>query len=115
MTSTSYVATAARMVRITALTFAMALMVGFVALQSFASQYGPPHQALVMQTADANPALARAIAAQESAGRICREKPALTDTILFQRLGESKVRVLSFDQAIAASSAREGWIRSYCV
>ncbi|MDX6278891.1 MAG: hypothetical protein QOJ72_3019 [Nocardioidaceae bacterium] len=115
MNSTSYVVTAARLVRISSLTFAIALMVGFVALQSFASQYGAPHQALVMQTADANPALTAAIAAQQSAGRVCRETPALTDTILFQRLGESKVRVLSFDQAIAASSARKGWIRSYCV
>ena len=115
MSSMSYVATAARTVRAASLAFALALMVGFVALQSFASQYGAPHQALVMQTADANPALTAAIAAQESAGRICREKPALTDTILFQRLGESKVRVLSFDDAIAASSARQGWIRSYCI
>ena len=115
MNSTSYVAAAARVVRVTSLTFAMAMLVGFVALQSFASQYGTPHQSLVMQTANANPALTAAISTQESAGRICREKPALTDTILFQRLGESQVRVLSFDEAIAASSAREGWIRSYCV
>jgi hypothetical protein len=115
MNSTSYVATAARTIRAAALAFALALMVGFVALQSFASQYGAPHQALVMQTSDANPALTVAIAAQASAGRVCREKPALTDTILFQRLGESRVRVLSFDDAIAASSARKGWIRSYCV
>ncbi|MCW2798835.1 MAG: hypothetical protein JWQ70_307 [Aeromicrobium sp.] len=115
MISTSYVVSAARLVRIAALTFAVALLVGFVALQSFASNYGATHQSLVMRTADANPALTAAIASQQSAGRVCGEKPALTDTILFQRLGESKVRVLSFDEAIAASSAREGWIRSYCV
>ena len=115
MHSTSYVVSAARLVRITALSFAVALLVGFVALQSFATQYGAPHESLVMQTADANPALTTAISVQERAGRICREKPALTDTILFQRLGESTVRVLTFDQAIAASAARKGWIRSYCI
>ena len=115
MSRLSCVATAARMLRIASLTFAVAVVVGFVALQSFSSQYGGPHEALVMQTADANPALTAAIAAQESAGRVCREKPALTDTILFQRLGESKVRVLTFDEAIAASSARQGWIRRYCI
>jgi hypothetical protein len=115
MNSTSYVVTAARTVRVASLAFAVVLLVGFVALQSFASQYGAPHQTLVMQTADANPALTIAIAAQESAGRVCREKPALTDAILFQRLGESRVRVLSFDDAMAASSARQGWIRRYCI
>lgn len=115
MDRTSYIVAAARLVRVTSVTFAVALLVGFVALQSFASRYGGSHQSMVMQTANANPALTVAIASQESAGRVCREKPALTDTILFQRLGESTVRVLSFDEAIAASSAREGWIRSYCV
>jgi hypothetical protein len=115
MGSTSHVAAAARLVRITSLTFAVALLVSFVALQSFASQYGAPHRSMVMQKSDANPALTAAIASQQSAGRVCREKPVLTDTILFQRLGESKVRVLSFDEAIAASAARTGWIRSYCV
>jgi hypothetical protein len=115
MIGTSYVVATARLVRIASVTFAIALMVGFVALQSFSSRYGEPHQSLVLQTADANPALTAAISSQESAGRVCREKPALTDTILFQRLGESKVRVLSFDEAIAASSRREGWIRSYCI
>jgi hypothetical protein len=115
MKRTAYVVVVARLVRITAVTFAVAMLVGFVALQSFASRYGGSHQSMTMQPADANPALAAAIASQESAGRVCRDKPALTDTILFQRLGESTVRVLSFDQAIAASSAREGWIRSYCV
>lgn len=115
MFGTSYVVSAARMVRITSMTFAVALLVGFVALQAFAVQYGAPDGSLVMQTAGANPALTAAISSQESAGRVCREKPALTDTILFQRLGESTVRVLSFDEAIAAASAREGWIRSYCL
>lgn len=115
MIGTSYVVATARVVRIASLTFAVALMIGFVALQSFASQYGMPHESLVMQPAGANPALTAAISSQESAGRVCRETPTLTDTILFQRLGESKVRVLSFDEAIAASAAREGWIRSYCV
>ncbi len=115
MNNMSRFVAAARLVRITALLSAGFLLVGFVALQSFASQYGTPTRSLVLQTADANPALSAAIASQESTGRICREKPALTDTILFQRLGESTVRVLNFDEAIAASSARQGWIRSYCV
>ncbi|MCW2751239.1 MAG: hypothetical protein JWR83_2349 [Aeromicrobium sp.] len=115
MNGTSHVVAAARLVRVMSLTFAVALLVGFVALESFANQYGAPHQSVVMQTADANPALTAAISSQESAGRTCREKPTITDTILFQRLGESQVRVLSFSEAIAASSRREGWIRSYCV
>lgn len=115
MISTSYFVASARLVRITALTFAVVLLVGFVALRSFAAQHRAPHGALAMQTAGANPALTAAISSQESAGRVCREKPTLTDTILFQRLGESTVRVLTFDEAIAALSERSGLIRSYCI
>jgi hypothetical protein len=115
MIGMSYVVASARLVRIASLAAALTMLVGFVALQSFASQYGAPHHSFVMQTAGANPALTAAISVQESAGRICGDTPALTDTILFQRLGESSVRVLSFDDAIAATSAREGRIRSYCV
>jgi len=114
MTSTNVVA-AARLVRILAVTFAMSLMVGFVAVQAFAHQYHVPRDMLVMQSGAGNPGLTRAIATQESAGRQCREQPTLTDTILFQRVGKTTVQVLSFDEAIAASTARQGWIRSYCV
>ena len=115
MIDTSYVTAAVRLVRITAVTFAVALMVGFVAVQSFANHY----DSRTVQVVDAQPAadaaLASAISTQVSQGLSCREEPALTDTILFQHLDANAVQVMTFEQAIAASSAREGWIRRYCV
>lgn len=114
MIGTSHVVGAARLVRITAMTFALAILVGFVALQSFSSQYHVPQEALVMQTEGPSRQLVGAISLQEYAGRHCAEKPTLTDTILFERTDSSAVQVLTFDEAIAASSARQGWIRRYC-
>lgn len=120
MTGTFLVPMAARFVRITSRTFALSLLVAFVSVQAFASQYGSPGGALVDDTASApthlaQTELASAISRQEATGLTCSERPTLTDTILFQRVGSSSVRVLTFDQAVAASTSREGWIRRYCV
>lgn len=110
----SHAAAVARFVRILSLTFVIALLVGFVAVQSFAGQYSATQQNLVVDAAgDAE--LERAISTQKLAGLTCREQPSLTDTVLFQRLGQNAVQVLRFDAAIAASAARDGWIRRYCV
>jgi hypothetical protein len=105
---------AVRLVRITVATFAVAMLVGFVAVHSFVDHYGNPREVTVVDVSS-DTALHIAIAAQESAGLTCREEPALTDVVLFQPLGDDVVKVLTFDEAIAASRAREGWIRRYCV
>lgn len=114
MISMSPVVVAARMVRIAAAVCAVGLVVGYLAVSSFASRYGSTTQ-MILDSKSSETALTSAIATQESAGLRCTEKPALTDVVLFQRDGEDKVTVLTFDQAIKASSAREGWIRRYCV
>lgn len=104
-----------RLVRVSALTAVAILFVAYIAVQAFASHYNavPSTHKVVAQPAS-NAALAAAITEQVSRGLTCREEPALTDTILFQALEQSEVQVLTFEQAIAASSAREGWIRRYC-
>lgn len=111
----SQIAAMARVIRVSALTFVAVLFVAYVAIQAFASHYSavPSTRAVVAQPAS-NVALAAAITEQTARGLTCREEPALTDTILFQALEQSTVQVLTFEEAIAASSARTGWIRSYC-
>lgn len=113
MISTSHVVVAARMVRIAAAVCAVGLLVGYFAVAAFAGRYGTSTP-MVLDSKSSDTALTAAIATQESAGLTCSEKPTLTNVILFQREGEAKVRVLTFDEAIKASSAREGWIRRYC-
>ncbi len=111
----SHIASAARLVRVSAMTFVAVMFVAYVAVQAFASHYSEtPSTRTVVAAPAKNPALAAAIGDQISRGLTCREEPALTDTILFQAVGESAVQVLTFEQAIAASSARQGWIRRYC-
>jgi hypothetical protein len=114
MIGNGYLVAAARLVRILVVTYVATLLVGFVAVRSFAGLYGEPRELTVVDvSSDTN--LRIAIAAQESAGLTCRETPALTDVVLFQPLGDAAVEVLSFDDAVRASRAGEGWIRRYCV
>lgn len=91
------------------------MCVAYIAVQAFASHYNevPTTRTVVAEPAR-NTALAAAITEQTSRGLTCREEPALTDTILFQTVEESAVQVLTFEEAVAASSARTGWIRRYC-
>jgi hypothetical protein len=116
MIGTSHVIAVARFVRHSATAFVVIMLVSYLAVQAFASHYsGLPstHTVVAVPAAD-NTALATAISEQVSRGLTCREEPTLTDTILFQGLGDAEVQVLTFEQAIAASSARTGWIRRYC-
>ena len=113
MNGTSFVVVAARTVRIAALVCVAGLLVGYLAVASFASRYGASTP-MVLDSKSDQTALSTAVAKQESAGLTCSEKPTLTDVVLFQRDGEARVTILTFDQALQASSAREGWIRRYC-
>lgn len=114
MNGDGYVVAAAHLVRVLAATFVATLLVGFVALRSFAGLYGEPREFTVVDaSSDTN--LRIAVAVQESAGLTCRERPTLTDVVLFEPPGDAAVEVLSFDDAIRASRAGEGWIRRYCL
>ena len=113
MIGISPVIVAARMVRIAAAVCAVGLLIGYFAVASFASRYGSTTP-MILDSKSSETALSTAIAAQESAGLRCSEKPTLTDVVLFQAEGADEVTILTFEQAIKASSAREGWIRRYC-
>ena len=115
MISMARVAAAARLVRIGSATFAVSIFVAYVALQAFAGHYSAlPSTQPVVAEPPTNSELAAAITEQVERGLTCRAEPALTDTILVQAHGESAVQVLTFDQALAASSARTSWVRRYC-
>src|SRR5689334_1848682 len=115
MIGTSHVTAVARFIRVCTVTFAAVVVVAWVSVQAFASHYNDaPTTHTVVARPVTNTALAAAIVEQTSRGLTCREEPALTDTILFQALEQTEVQVLTFEEAIAASSARSGWIRRYC-
>lgn len=59
--------------------------------------------------------LAAAVRVQEARGLACGTEPRFTDTVLFERPDSPRIEVLTFRQAVAATSSSQGWIRSYCV
>ncbi|MET1061948.1 MAG: hypothetical protein ABWX71_03555 [Aeromicrobium sp.] len=115
MSMSIYLSAAARFVRSVCLALAIALLVGFVAVQSFMAQYGTPVRTVVLEASGTDRVLAAAIAAQDRAGLRCSEKPALTDVVLFQHDRGETVSVVTFAEAVTRSAAHEGWIRRYCV
>ena len=115
MNGTSHVLVFARAIRLAAAAAAIVFLVGFVALQSFGANHGLRADPRVLDAGEPDPALAHRISQQEANGRTCQARPTLTDVVLFQRLGEPGVQVLSFDEALVAAAAREGLIRRYCV
>src|SRR5689334_24574942 len=102
MNGTTLVVVAARTVRVTAMICVAGLLVGYIAVASFASRYGASTPMALDNKSDQT-ALSTAVAAQEAAGLTCSEKPSLTDVVLFQRDGDNRVTILTFDQAIKAS------------
>lgn len=113
MISTSQVVVTARVVRIAAMTVAIGLLVGFIAISSFSSRYGGAGSP-VLEVRASDTALAAAVLEQESAGLVCSDRPVPSQIVLFQPRGSATVQILTFDQAIKASSTRKGTIRSYC-
>ncbi len=113
MTGTSCVAAAARLVRGVTATAVVAMVIGVVAISSFAARYGDDPQTTVA-AASSDPVLVAAVRVQESAGLRCSVRPGLADIVLFQRTGASSVTALKFDAAIRAVAAHEGVVRGYC-
>lgn len=107
----TYARVAARLVRLAAAVCVVGLLVGYVAVSSFASRYGSASPVLDTKS---GMALSVAVLAQKSAGLTCVDEPGRSDVVLFQRVGAAEVTVLTYDDAMRASRAREGSIRRYC-
>ena len=58
--------------------------------------------------------LSRAVAVQQRAGLTCSAKASLTDVVLFQYSSDQHVVTLKFDEALAASGKKLGWVQRYC-
>ena len=106
---------AARTVRTATLVLAFATLVGLSAVQAFSAHYGRTTAAPVTDAAVVDGSLGAAIAEQEAEGKVCTERPTLTDTVLIQLAAGSPVRVVTFDHAIASPSIQVSSIRRYCV
>lgn len=64
--------------------------------------------------ADPTASLREAVALQQSRGLNCSPKAVLSDVVLFQRSDDQSVHVLTFDEALAAAAAKQGWVQRYC-
>ena len=69
--------------------------------------------------ADPRAAVESIVAEQEHSGLVCQEEPVLTDVVVFGHHAPDGVmpvvEVLTFDEALAASQAKAGWVLWYCV
>ena len=114
MTLATYALGGARVVRALSAGLALSVLVAVVALQAFQAEYGRPTARVATRADVESPQLSAAIAQQGALGRQCSNRPSLADAILFQANGQDEIRVVTFDEALLASSARSGWIRRYC-
>lgn len=115
MTITPYAVGAARAVRLASLVAAIALLVAFVAIRTFAAQYGEPASAVVLDSSVQNAQLAGAVALQEAHGLRCSQKPAMTDVVLVENALDQAISVMTFADAVTALAERSGSIRQFCV
>ncbi len=58
--------------------------------------------------------VSRAVIEQRASGLTCTTKPELTDVVLFQYAVDQRVTTLTFDEALAASGRKLGWVQRYC-
>lgn len=58
--------------------------------------------------------VARAVIEQRASGLTCTTKPELTDVVLFQYADDQRVAILTFDEALADSGRKLGWVQRYC-
>lgn len=115
MTITPYAVGAARAVRVASLVAAIALLVAFVAIRTFASQYGEPASAVVLDSGAPDAQVAGAVALQEAAGLRCSQKAAMTDVVLVESVADQAVSVMTFAEALTALADGSVSIRQFCV
>jgi hypothetical protein len=109
-----------RFVRLVVATCVVVAVAVFLAAQLFTSHLGQSSRDVV--SADAcqdescvlSAAASRTVADLEDDGLLCRIKPGLTDTIVFE-WKTTEVTVVDFTTALRATSNSEGWVRRYCM
>jgi hypothetical protein len=120
MTRVDSVVTSTRYVRLAVATCLVAAVPAILGFQLLASHIGQTSREVVSAAACQNEgcvqsvAVNRTVAELEKGGLLCRTKPGLTDSVVFE-WKTTEVTVVDFATALTASSNSEGWIRRYCM
>ena len=120
MTRTDAVVASSHLVKIALATCTISAVPAVLGFQLFASHLGQTSRDVVnaatCQDDSCAPttAVQRTVADLEDHGLVCRSRPGLTDSVVFERK-TTEVAVIDFASAIRASSIGEGWVRSYCM
>jgi hypothetical protein len=120
MTRTDSVVASSRYVRIAVVTCVMAAVPVILGFQLFASQLGQTSRDVVSagacqdESCVLSAAVMRTVADLEDRGLLCRVKPGLTDSVVFE-WKTTEVTVVDFATALRATSNGEGWVRRYCM
>ena len=120
MTRTDTVVTSTRYLRLAVVTSLVAAIPVVLGFQLLASHLGQTSREVVSagacqdETCVQSVAVNRTVADLEDRGLLCRTKPGLTDSVVFE-WKTTEVTVVDFATALTASSNREGWIRRYCM
>lgn len=97
-----------------ALTFATSLMFGLSRngqdVMVSTDECGPQSSVCLI----ADELVARAVNAQRASGLTCTTEPELTDVVLFQYTSDRHIAILTFDEALAESRRKLGWVQRYC-
>lgn len=103
-----------RVVRTASASLAVGLMAALGGFDPPAASGGDRVLTAPEPTAAVQRAIDDAMSRQQAAGRSCDDEPALTDTVLYQYAGTSRIVVLTFDETVRQTAARTGWVRGYC-
>ncbi len=120
MTRVDSVVTSTRYVRLAVVSFLVGAIPVILGFQLLASHLGQTSRDVVSAAACQNEACVqsaavnRTVAELEDQGLLCRTKPGLTDSVVFE-WKTTEVTVVDFATALTASSHSQGWIRRYCM
>lgn len=107
-------------VRLAVVTCVLAAVPVVLGFQLFASHLGQTSRDVVSAgscqdgSCVQSPAVLQTVADLESNGLSCRNKPGLTDTVVFE-WKSTDVTVVDFATSLKAASNGQGWVRSYCM
>ena len=120
MTRVDSVVTSTRYVRLAVVSGLVAAIPAVLGFQLLASHIGQTSRDVVSAAACQTEgcvqsvAVNRTVSELEDDGLLCRTKPGLTDSVVFE-WKTTEVTVVDFATALTASSNSEGWIRRYCM